>query len=66
MTGAPLATGSIEATSIVAGAAAADATLELAVNSDPRVDSLLVLPVDLAGLDVTPSIDVEYPEWGAR
>ena len=51
---------------IAGGTAAADATLELAVNSDPRVDSLLVLPVDLAGLDVTTSIDVEYPEWGAR
>ncbi|MCU1447746.1 hypothetical protein [Cryobacterium sp.] len=51
---------------IASGKAAADATLELAINSDPRVDSLLVLPVDLARLDVTTSLDVDYPEWGGR
>ncbi|POH65623.1 MULTISPECIES: hypothetical protein [Cryobacterium] len=51
---------------VVSAPAAERATLELARNSDPRVDSLLVMPVDLAALDVRPSIDVDLPHWGVR
>lgn len=51
---------------VAASAEAHGATLELATNSDPRVDSLLVVPVDLAALDVQPTIDVDSPEWGIR
>jgi hypothetical protein len=46
--------------------AAATATLELALNSDPRVDSLLVMPVDLGELAVEESLDADFPEWGDR
>lgn len=51
---------------VVSASAAQHATLELARSADPRVDSLLVVPVDLAALDVQPRIDVDIPQWGAR
>jgi len=53
-------------TDVVSSDAAATASLELATNSDPRVDSLLVVPVDLAALEVRENIDVDFPEWGVR
>ena len=51
---------------VVSATAAQHATLEIARSGDPRVDSLLVMPVDLAALAVQPSIDVDFPQWGAR
>ncbi|WEO75795.1 hypothetical protein BJQ94_10395 [Cryobacterium sp. SO2] len=51
---------------VVAGAAAGSARLELAANSDPRVDSLIVVPIDLSVLEVQPSLDVAFPERGSR
>ena len=51
---------------IVAGPAATTAKLEFATDSDPRVDSLLVVPVDLTALVVRPDLEVDFPEWGAR
>ena len=51
---------------VVSASVAAGATLELATNADPRVDSLIVVPVDLAALDVQPNLDVDLPRWGAR
>jgi len=51
---------------VAASAAAAHATLELAANSDPRVDSQIVVPLDLTADEPQTSIDVAYPEWGAR
>jgi hypothetical protein len=51
---------------LVAGGAAETATLEFATDSDPRADSLLVVPVDLTALDVQPDLEVAFPEWGAR
>lgn len=51
---------------VASSTSAADATLEFAISSDPRVDSLLVVPVDLGDLPVQESLDVDVPEWGAR
>jgi hypothetical protein len=45
--------------------AATTATLELATNSDPRVDSLLVVPVGFGDLAVEESLDLDVPEWGS-
>lgn len=53
-------------TDVVARTAAKTATLEFATDSDPRVDSLLVVPVDLTALVVQPDLEVAFPEWGAR
>ncbi|MET0956347.1 MAG: hypothetical protein ABWY68_10390 [Cryobacterium sp.] len=50
----------------VSGRDAAAAQLQLAVNDDPRADSLLVMPVDLDALTVQSSLEVDYPEWGQR
>jgi hypothetical protein len=50
---------------ILSEAAAKDAQIQLAVDSDPRVDSLVVVPVDLTALEVEPSIETGEPEWGA-
>ena len=52
--------------SAVQSAPAGDATLELATDSDPRADSLLVVPVDLTALVVQPELDLAFPEWGAQ
>ena len=51
---------------VVSSPAAANAELQLALDSDPRVDSLLVIPVDLRALDVDESIETDRPVWGAR
>jgi hypothetical protein len=50
---------------MASSAEAAEATVELALNPDPRVDSLLVVPVDLTGLPVQENLDADFPEWGA-
>lgn len=50
---------------VAAGAAAAHATLELAANSDPRVDSQIVVPLDLTADELLTSLTVSAPEWGA-
>jgi hypothetical protein len=50
---------------LASSAEADEATLELALNPDPRVDSLLVVPVDLTELPIQESIDADFPEWGA-
>jgi hypothetical protein len=46
--------------------AAADAEVQLGLDADVRVDSLIVVPVDLGSLPVEESIETERPEWGAR
>ena len=51
---------------LVASPAAETATLEFATDSDPRADSLLVVPVDLTDLIVQPELEVAFPAWGAR
>jgi len=51
---------------VVESAAGADAELQLAVDSDTRVDSMIVIPVDLNALEVEQSITTERPVWGAR
>ncbi|WP_213815364.1 hypothetical protein [Glaciihabitans sp. dw_435] len=51
---------------VLTGAAAATAQLELAIDSDPRADSLLVFPVDLSSLDIQPTITTEFPTWGTK
>ena len=51
---------------VVSSAAGADAELLLAVDSDPRVDSMIVIPVDLNALEVEESVETERPVWGAR
>jgi hypothetical protein len=51
---------------VVTGEAGADAAIELAASSDPRVDSLLVISVDLTALRERPSVEVDYPVWGDR
>ncbi|MGD8166582.1 hypothetical protein ACEXOS_005110 [Herbiconiux sp. P16] len=50
---------------ILSEASAKDAQIQLAVDSDPRVDSLVVVPVDLTALEIEPSIETDEPEWGA-
>ncbi|MCS5713595.1 hypothetical protein NVV95_03385 [Herbiconiux sp. CPCC 205716] len=40
------------------------ARLELGIDSDPRTDSLLVVPVDLTALTTEPSIETEAPLLG--
>jgi hypothetical protein len=51
---------------VASSASAETATLELATNSDPRVDSLIVVPVDLGDAIVRDTLDVDFPEWGTR
>jgi hypothetical protein len=51
---------------VAVSADAANAVLELAANSDPRVDSMLSISVDLLGDDVSATLDTDFPEWGAR
>lgn len=51
---------------VVTSAAGADAELQLGLDADPRVDSLIVIPVDLNALDVDESVEAERPVWGAR
>ncbi|QYF75054.1 hypothetical protein [Cryobacterium sp. PAMC25264] len=51
---------------VVHSTAASTATLELAIDSDPRVDSLLVVPVDLTDLVVQHELELSFPEWGSQ
>jgi hypothetical protein len=51
---------------LVSSAAARTAELQLAVNSDPRADSLLVMPVDLAAIEIEEALETDRPVWGAR
>jgi hypothetical protein len=44
---------------------AASARIQLAVSGDPRVDSMLVVGVDLTTLPVLPSVETDDPMWGA-
>jgi len=52
--------------SLISGDAARSAELQLAVDSDPRADSLIVIPVDLYSLDVESTVSTERPVWGTR
>jgi hypothetical protein len=51
---------------LVASEAAQTAELQFAENSDTRADSLLVVPIDLAAIDIDDSIETDAVEWGAR
>jgi hypothetical protein len=50
---------------LVESDAAASARIQLAVSSDPRVDSMLAFTVDLSSLPVLPSVETDDPIWGA-
>jgi hypothetical protein len=50
---------------LVGSEAATSATIQLAVNSDPRADSLLAIEVDLSALPLLPSVETDEPIWGA-
>jgi hypothetical protein len=50
---------------LVGSEAATSATIQLAVNSDPRADSLLAIEVDLRALPLLPSVETDEPIWGA-
>jgi hypothetical protein len=50
---------------LVESEAATAATIQLAIDSDPRADSLLAIGVDLGALPVLPSIETDEPIWGA-
>ena len=43
-----------------------DAQLQLAVSGDPRLDSLLVIPLDLAPLEIEPLIETDDIVWGSN
>jgi hypothetical protein len=40
------------------------AEVQLAIDSDPRVDSMIVVSVDLTRLDIEASIETDEPVWG--
>jgi len=44
--------------------AAASATVRLGLDSDTRLDSVIEVPVDLAGIEVAASIETDEPVWG--
>ena len=50
---------------LVESEAASSATIQLAINSDPRADSMLVVGVDLTALPLQPFVDTDDPIWGA-
>jgi hypothetical protein len=50
---------------LVESEAATAATIQLAINRDPRADSLITIGVDLSALAVLPSIETDDPIWGA-
>jgi hypothetical protein len=50
---------------LVESEAATAATIQLAINSDPRADSLLAIGVDLSALPLLASIETDDPIWGA-
>jgi hypothetical protein len=51
---------------LVSSDAARHAELQLAVDADPRADSMLVMPVDLYSLEVQDVVETDRPVWGAR
>jgi hypothetical protein len=46
--------------------AARDAHVQLALDNDPRVDSLIEVPVDLTALTIQPEIESVDPDWSTR
>jgi hypothetical protein len=50
---------------LVESEGAASAQIQLAINRDPRVDSLLAIDVDLSTRAVLPSVETDKPIWGA-
>lgn len=51
---------------LVSSDASRTAELQLAVDADPRADSMLVMPVDLYSIDIAEVAETERPVWGAR
>ncbi|HEV7948716.1 MAG TPA: hypothetical protein VGP24_03010 [Glaciihabitans sp.] len=51
-------------TELLDTADATHATLRFAQSSDSRLDSLIVVPVDLRALDIAKSIETDEPVWG--
>jgi len=51
---------------LVSGDAARTAELQLAVDADPRADSMLVMPVDLSAIEIEKVVETGRPVWGAR
>jgi hypothetical protein len=50
---------------LVESEAATAATIQLAIDGDPRADSLLAIEVDLGALPVLTFIETDEPIWGA-
>ncbi|RFA21033.1 hypothetical protein [Subtercola boreus] len=48
----------------LAGDDARDAEVQLAATSDPRTDSMIVVPVDLSAIARQTSVTTEKPTWG--
>ena len=44
----------------------ADAVLTLGLDSDPRLDSLIVVPIDLSEIDVESDAELQPTEWSTR
>jgi hypothetical protein len=51
---------------VLTSAEAADTDIHLAINGDPRSDSMIVVPVDLSSIAVEDAIDLDAPEWGQQ
>jgi len=51
---------------LVSGDASRTAELQLAVDADPRADSMLVMPVDLSAIEIEKVVETGRPVWGAR
>jgi len=51
---------------LVSSDAARTAELQLAVDADPRADSMLVMPVDLSAIEIEKVVETGRPVWGAR
>ena len=51
---------------LVSSDASRTAELQLAVDADPRADSMLVMPVDLSAIEIETVVETERPVWGAR
>ena len=51
---------------LVSSDAARHAELQLAIDADPRADSMLVMPVDLHAIEIESVIETDRPVWGTR
>ena len=51
---------------LVSSDAARHAELQLAVDADPRADSMLVMPVDLHAIELETVSETDRPVWGTR